>query len=634
GDDYPYFVNTGFSLIFIKTENYLCIHDEKGDCLRDSRGHVVLACMCGIVINAKFNQDKPFFTKEGSFWTNSTSDLLASTTAEEREGTTRNVCNQNGYESVALIPIKVKDDIIGLLQINDKRRNLFPSGGIQFLEELGHIIGISIEHTKTEEALVESEKRYRTYINNAPDGVFVVDANGKYIEVNEAACRMAGYSSEELLNMSIPELLAPTSIKVGLNGFKQLKCKGTLSDVLLLRRRDGTAFYVALDAVKLSDNRFMAYCKDITARKEAEEEIRKLSYAIEQSIDGISISDLEPKMLYVNDAFARMHGYTPKGMIGMPVEKLLKKEYVCEFKSRINQIKTNGFWKGETEHIRKDGTAFPTYMSVTLLKNNDDKPIGMLAVARDITESKQKEKELNIYRERMTRTEKLASVGTLSATLAHELTQPLTVIRLSIQNSLADLKTISCPSTVVEDLKKGLSEISNFISIINKFRNFARISPEKNTKKVDLREIAERIMELLDENAWRAKVTLQVKGMDMLPPIYSYEKDLEHLYYSLVENSIQAADGKKRRQVIISSAIRDGHIELQFSDNCGGIVPKNLKRIFEPFFTTKDANERTGLGLCVVEHIVSRLNGKIRVKSKLGKGSTFFVSLPIKGEQR
>ncbi|MCH7558892.1 MAG: PAS domain S-box protein [Planctomycetes bacterium] len=158
GDDYPYFVNNGFSQKFIKSENYLYIHDEKGDCLRDSRGHPVLACMCGIVINAKFNQDKPFFTKEGSFWTNSTSDLLASTTAEDRGETTRNVCNQYGYESIALIPIKVKDDNIGLLQINDKRRNLFSLGSIQFLEELGRIIGIATEHIKAEEALRESEE--------------------------------------------------------------------------------------------------------------------------------------------------------------------------------------------------------------------------------------------------------------------------------------------------------------------------------------------------------------------------------------------------------------------------------------------------------------------------------------------
>jgi C4-dicarboxylate-specific signal transduction histidine kinase len=247
---------------------------------------------------------------------------------------------------------------------------------------------------------------------------------------------------------------------------------------------------------------------------------------------------------------------------------------------------------------------------------------------------KQAEEELNKYREQMAKAEQLASVGTLSATLAHELTQPLTVIRLSIQNSLAELETVSCPDTVVEDLKEGLSEISSMTSMVNRFRNFARISTKRTVSKVDLKAVAERIVKLLDESAWRVNVTLRVEGMDKLPLIYTYERELEQLFFSMIENAIQAADGKKSRQVIISGAVIDEHIELQFSDNCGGIAPENLDRIFEPFFTTKSVAERTGLGLCVVERIVSQVGGKIRVESKLGRGSTFFVTLPIKGDER
>jgi PAS domain S-box-containing protein len=304
--------------------------------------------------------------------------------------------------------------------------------------------------------------------------------------------------------------------------------------------------------------------------------------------------------------------------------------------NRLNTqlIRQGNYVDEEVWHTRKDGTAFPTYVSVTLLKNNEGKPIGTLAITRDMTASKRREEELNIYREKMARVEQLASLGTFSASVAHELTQPLTVIRLSIENSLAELDTISYPSTIEEDLKKSLSEISNVISIVDKFHNFARSSSETTVVEVVLKATAERIMDLLDESAWRAKVLLRVEGMDKLPPIYSHEKELEQLFYSLVENALQAADGKKRHQVIISGVARNEHIELRFSDNCGGIAPENLDKIFEPFFTTKPASEGTGLGLFVVERIVSQLNGKIRVESKLGKGSTFFVTLPIKGDGR
>ncbi|HUS71825.1 MAG TPA: HAMP domain-containing sensor histidine kinase, partial [Sedimentisphaerales bacterium] len=161
------------------------------------------------------------------------------------------------------------------------------------------------------------------------------------------------------------------------------------------------------------------------------------------------------------------------------------------------------------------------------------------------------------------------------------------------------------------------------------FRDFARKSSEEIVSEVSLKAVAERILKLLSESARRAKVSLHLKGIDELPTIYSNEKDLEQLFFALVENAIQAADGKKSRQFIIDGAVKDEQIKLRFADNCGGIAPENLDKIFEPFFTTRPAGEGTGLGLCVVEHIVSRAGGKVRVASKAGEGSTFFVTLPI-----
>jgi len=132
----------------------------------------------------------------------------------------------------------------------------------------------------------------------------------------------------------------------------------------------------------------------ITERKPMEEEMKKLSSAIEQSIDGIAIGDLEPKLTYVNHAFARMHGYSREEMIGMKLVNLYNGEQMDEYKRGMNQIKTQGSWEGKIGHIRKDGTHFATYMSVTLLKGNDGKPRGIVAVATDITEDKQAEEVL------------------------------------------------------------------------------------------------------------------------------------------------------------------------------------------------------------------------------------------------
>ena len=127
---------------------------------------------------------------------------------------------------------------------------------------------------------------------------------------------------------------------------------------------------------------------NITEHKPMEEEMRKLSSAIEQSIDGVAIADLEPKLTYVNDAFSRMHGYSREEMIGMKVVNLHNEEQMDEYQRSMNQIKTQGSWEGKIGHIRKDGTPFATYMSVSLLKGDDGKPKGIAAVATNITERK------------------------------------------------------------------------------------------------------------------------------------------------------------------------------------------------------------------------------------------------------
>jgi two-component system C4-dicarboxylate transport sensor histidine kinase DctB len=253
-----------------------------------------------------------------------------------------------------------------------------------------------------------------------------------------------------------------------------------------------------------------------------------------------------------------------------------------------------------------------------------------MVIARDIHEQKQAEEELQRYREELARTERLASLGTLSATLAHELTQPLTVIRLSIQNSLANLKDDYSQQAIEEDLKEALDSISNAITIIERFRNFARKSTGRTISQVNLATISKKIVQLLNESARQAKVSINLQGLDKLPVIHGYERDIEQLFFTLVENSIQAADGKKSRNITISGTVKNTDIELQFSDDCGGIAPEHLDEIFEPFFTTKPAGYGTGLGLSIVQRIVSECDGHVRVENKYGQGCIFFVTLPIR----
>lgn len=150
GDDYPYYKTVGFSEEFVKTERYLCNYDQDGKITRDTNGDPMLECMCGNILRGRINPSKSFFTKGGSFMSNNTSSLLSSTTSDERLARTRNRCNSSGYESVALIPLRSGNDIVGLLQLNDHRKNVFTEEIIPFFERIGSSIGIAIMRNRAE----------------------------------------------------------------------------------------------------------------------------------------------------------------------------------------------------------------------------------------------------------------------------------------------------------------------------------------------------------------------------------------------------------------------------------------------------------------------------------------------------
>jgi len=240
------------------------------------------------------------------------------------------------------------------------------------------------------------------------------------------------------------------------------------------------------------------------------------------------------------------------------------------------------------------------------------------------------DEQLRTFLSHMARVEWLASLGTLSATVAHESMQPLTVIRLSLDDALDRLEAAPLPrETVIRGLKEVQAQVSNLTSIIERFRNLARKSPEKVVDEISVKVVAEKVVNMLRKSARLTRIELHLREMDRLPPVRLNEREIEQLFYALVENAIQAADGKKARQLNISGAVKDHCIELCFSDNCGGIAPEYLDEIFKPFVTTKPAGQGTGLGLCIVKKIVSHAGGRIRVESEFGKSSAFFVTLPV-----
>ena len=183
------------------------------------------------------------------------------------------------------------------------------------------------ELTKVNAALIKSEEKYRSYIDHAPDGVFVADETGKYIEVNEAACRITGYSKEELLTMSISNVLPEESIEDGLANFREVVKTGTSKADLMFRHKNGSRRWWALEAVKLGETRFLGFTKDITERKQMEESLRESEETHRLMIDTTHESVVVAQdglVKFVNHiTLSLLEGYSEQELIDKPISEFI-----------------------------------------------------------------------------------------------------------------------------------------------------------------------------------------------------------------------------------------------------------------------------------------------------------------------
>ncbi len=261
-EDFPYFEVNGFPEEFVKAEDRLCSHKETGEPIFDSKGRPALECICGIVLSSRTESTLPFFTEGGSFWTNSTSELLTCTLQERFQVPIRNRCNKAGYESVALIPLRSGDEIVGLLQLNDTRRGCFTDEKVRFFEEIGASIGIGLARIRAERK-VENLARFPS---ENPYPVMRIAKDGLVLYANTAGTELL-VNLGCTVGMQAPEHWYEHVLKIlELGESKQLEI------VCKKNRIFSMVMAPIVDAGYVN-----VYGTDITDRKQAEEQITSLA---------------------------------------------------------------------------------------------------------------------------------------------------------------------------------------------------------------------------------------------------------------------------------------------------------------------------------------------------------------------
>lgn len=283
GGDYPYYETRGFSPAFVEAENHLCAYGPDGKILCDGRGNPVLECMCGNILCGRFDLAKPFFTHQGSFWSNNTTALLASSTEADRQARTRNRCNGEGYESVALIPLRCGDQVFGLLQFNDHRPNRFTPAQIAHFEMMADNLAISLSRHQAEEALRKSGERFNLAIQATNDGLWEWNLKTNKESFSTRWCEIIGYSFDdpELKHTfkSWPELIHPDDYERVMNALTDHLEKLANFDIEYRHRhKSGEYRWQRSRGLAVFDEsgkplKIVGWISDITDRKHAETEL-------------------------------------------------------------------------------------------------------------------------------------------------------------------------------------------------------------------------------------------------------------------------------------------------------------------------------------------------------------------------
>ncbi|MFC1744862.1 PAS domain S-box protein [Candidatus Riflebacteria bacterium] len=656
GEDFPFYVHDGFPGNFIEGENYLCARDQAGEIIRDSCGNVVLECMCGRVIMGRTDPSRPFFTEGGSFWTNSTSELLASTTEEERQARTCNRCNGEGYESVALIPLRTIKENIGLLQINDKRKDLFNPELIRFFEDIGESIGIAFARQEAELNVRTSEMKFRTLFESAGDAIFFHDIEGKILEVNQKTCEHYGYSRDELLKMRVTEIVDPGAPMPVKDWIKEVIKNRRAVFESSHKRSDGSAFPCEVSARLIEDYRgppaILSIVRDMTGRKRAEEALKESQEAYQDLYDNapdmfVSVAAKTAKIIKCNNTLAETLGYSKEEILGQSIFDLYTPECREYAKSKVfpEIFKTGKIEVVELQIQKKDGGRIEISANVSVFRDPQGNILYSRSVWRDITEQKR-------LRQQLMRADKMKSLGILVAGVAHEINNPNNFILLNapqLQEIWEDLQPIleeyyeengdfalaGAPyktvrkkyPLLIEGIIKGGRQINEIVGKLKRFSGIGKASLEMN---VPINEILKFSIDIVSPLLKKSTDDFSLKLGKEIPRITGNAGELEQVFINLLSNACQSLE--KRSQALRVESFFDSkqnRVIIRFRDEGSGIPGENIDQITDPFFSTRREIGGTGLGLSISYKIIKQHGGTLEFTSEEGKGTTVTISLPV-----
>jgi PAS domain S-box-containing protein len=523
-----------------------------------------------------------------------------------------------------------------------------------YRDERGKVRGVfaaARDISKREQArkeLRESEERYRSLFMGMAEGMVLQDIDGTIVTCNPSA--------EQILGFSAHLIIGTTSIE---NQWQAVKEDGSpfpgemhpsmvtlrtgqpyRNVVMGIRRPDHRMAWISVNSQPLfraGETRPYAVVTtffDITESRRAEEELVRLGTAVEQSAEGIAITDLRGRVVYANPAFLLQTGYTQSEIVGQNIGMVRSGRDDSEiYKDVWSTIKNCKPWSGHVTGRQKDGALYDVDLRISPVRDASGRIVNCVLVASDITEKKRMEKQLH-------ESQRMEAIGTLAGGIAHDFNN---IIAGIIGFTEMVLEDVPPESALNRRLQLVLKAANRGRDLVRQILTFSR-RREVEKRPVSMGLIIDEVSSLI-----RASLpsTIEIRHNISVESdvVLADQTQIHQVIINLCSNAAHAMrDGGgvlglsltdetlTGEEHGINSAVTGGRfLKLTVSDTGCGMAPEVVGRIFDPFFTTKAAGEGTGLGLSVVHGIVKNHDGAIGVYSTPGQGSSFHVFLPKLG---
>jgi PAS domain S-box-containing protein len=491
------------------------------------------------------------------------------------------------------------------------------------------------ERKRAEEALRQSEQRFRLLAENSTDMISQHTPDGIYLYASPACRILLGYAPEELIGHSAYEFFHPDDLADIRTGYAiLLEFPDIYTLAYRIRHKNGHYIWLETTSRTVRDSEtgtvleIHSASRDITQRKQTEQKILEQAALLDIATDAILVQDLDNTISFWNKGAERLFGWKAEEAIGKNASTLLYKEPLPFYQKIQAMLMENGEWQGELHKATKDGKNVTVESRWTLVRDETFRPKSILVVNTDITEKKQLEAQF-------LRTQRMESIGRLAGGIAHDLNNILAPILMAVQ--LLELKLLDDRSQdwlkILEtNAKRGADLVKQVVS-------FARgIEGERTI--VQVRHLIAEIKQIAKETFPKS---IEART-DVVQDLWTVCGDATQLHQVLMNLCVNARDAMPEGGTLKISAGNlsiDEHyarlnidakvgayIVVTVSDTGTGIPPEILDRIFEPFFTTKELGRGTGLGLSTVIGIIKSHGGFVDVYSEMGQGTQFKVYLP------